>query len=416
MKNIISTLNFITISMYLTWGILPILQRNISSSVIIILISFWGLFNLIDVVHNKKNINRIYIIGVYIILFYLIQYLRVYPFIAIGNLFNQILFIFPVFMYYSLRNNKQKKILFNYIIILGVGVIITNIIILLEDPNASKFMTGSVDVAIERYGNSNVATVNHVTFITLLFPIFIYLYSKFKNKIYILIITGIIYFVYLAGASITLLTLILILIFLIYFKLRSTLERVIMVFSILTLVVVLFAIRDQIGDMFLKWANQITNALYSTRLIELSEVLKGKETQGSFATRLEDMKTSMISFIINPIFGKGLIYHNDISKTGIGMHSHIFDELARFGLSGLVLIIIYIRETYRNIFNNKNNMKVLNTVKIIILSLSFFALFNMIINPVYGILIFFMVPIFSELYNLNDDEHLSFNENKKIIK
>lgn len=390
--------------LYIIWIIFPYFQRNISTQLIIILVLFLIFTFFLGTNIYKIRIHKVYLLVLVWIVIIIIQYLRVSSFVEVGNLYMGILFVSPMFLFFIFKNtslNQSSNIDGIYIVIMITILIVTvtNIYILFHDPTASKYMTGSIERAVDKYNETNLAALPHIAFISLLLPIYINGCKEknlFKKTLFYLLTISSSILVFLAGSSITLITVIIqLVLLLIFLKIKRSFIRMLSILSIGFFLVLGVLLRGFIGSYFLELSSTINNDLYSERLEGIAAFLMGLKQEGSLTLRIEDLIISFKSFFSNLFFGKGMIYHNDIHTTGIGMHSQIIDDMARYGLFGyfvFILIIIIFLKTYCHGLS-KDVYAVLVSV---VGGLIIFSLINIASNLIFGLLLFFVIPIFVE--------------------
>ncbi|MGE4588692.1 MAG: hypothetical protein AB7E34_03865 [Acidaminococcaceae bacterium] len=398
-------LNFLFTIFYLMWSLVPYLSRNISNGVVLALIVLW----LVSALLSKNIINiKIPLLGILVIFWSLI--LTIYFLIgnenfAVGNLYLNILFFFPIFMFLFYSDEGKRKYikwLLAISIILVTITAISNIIILIDNPYASKALTGSLGDTFSRYKNTNLATVSIVMPIVLLVPIMFSLSKKLISKelralMIISIIVNLI-FIVKAGSSISLLILIIGFIFSrIMWRKNSSFNPLFVIISIISILIGVFFI-EKIGVILIELSYFVENAMYSSRLQEIANIFLGIDSNGSLIARIEDTMHSVITFLYNPIFGKGLIYSLDIEDTGIGMHSQIIDDLARFGFLGLMFNIGIYYLYVKKLFSNLVAAEAKRTIKTSILLAILLSLFNITTSTSFGVVLFFILPIYAMVY------------------
>jgi hypothetical protein len=406
--NVFFLLSYLLTIIYVIWSITPYFQRNVSSSLVLCIVVFWVVTFILNRPINSLHINKIYIYILVWIVILILQYLRAYHITSFGNFLSGILFFFPAFLLLNLKNNaNSNKYMQNIsrIIIFAVLInIVSNVIMLFNDITLSKNMTGSVDVVVDTYYSSNLATLPYMAFVALLLPIFLFYFKKekkVKKLFFLLIIILSCIFIYLAGSFITILAVLFGVFLLFFLNIKQGYMKLFTIITFLIFFLVLLIFKDPIAIWLYQTSYNINNIFYCMRVQELALNMLGVGTEGSFRLRMYDIGLSMQSFLTNPILGKGLIYSDNLHMTGIGMHSQIVDDLARFGLTGgLILGNIYYKwfKSYCLVKGNRNVNAVLFSL---IGSIIFFALFNMFSNQVYGLLIFFCIPIFVEINQKN---------------
>ena len=395
--------NSVFIVIYLTWIFVPKVNNYLSDIYIFTMMTFFCLYNLLPVFYDKKvSINKKELLFIGIILSWFILLFTYYLYnlkdVAIGNLLNIYMFFIPVFILQLLNNNKKLlNLIINITFILVIFTSITNIIILLNDPYASKYYIGSVESAIKEYENTNLASLDFLSF-TVFYSSFIYLFyillntSKYK-LLYLVafIIMGI--YIFMSGSSISTLIFVLLIILLttlfIFKKLKFSTPTISSSFFALIALIILF--KSIIVDVIIDISNYIDNPLYYSRIISLTNFIEGHQTVGSLSERLTSIKISFNTFLENPLFGKGMVYQANTYESGIGMHSQLIDDLGRYGLLGFTyfLILIYLYFLNNKIISRKNS----GFLIVILCGMFTLAFINPFINQNIGVLIFMIIPI-----------------------
>lgn len=82
------------------------------------------------------------------------------------------------------------------------------------------------------------------------------------------------------------------------------------------------------------------NAFYATRVNEVLSVFSGGGASGDFASRIKNWGYSLETFVTNPL-GVGCYYEYSVGAHGIGYHSQILDDLARYGILAIAFYISF---------------------------------------------------------------------------
>lgn len=398
-NNLNNSINYFLIFIYITWSLIPYFQRRIAPRYIITFCLVWSALYLIRLLTSEMKITYILLFTIAWIIILIMQYMRVQDYVAVGNLYTIILFFFPVFLFSSIKDTINETIflrLSNYIFIITLINSISNIYILIGNPTASKYMTGSVEGVVEIYNATNLATISHVTVVALIIPI-IYTYFKqekgMKRLFYSLTLITSVFFIIMSGAFITLITLILEIFILLILKSRKGYTRLLGFMSFTIILFGVFLSREFVASVLRNISYSVNNPFYSARLYEIALFLIGADASGSLSARLNDIYISMNTFLKNMLIGKGLIYSQNIRETGVGMHSQVINDFARFGLTGFLFQFIILYKYFKNYYFT--NCKYINNVVLSILGGTlFYAFFNIFSNQVYGLLLFFILPIF----------------------
>jgi hypothetical protein len=388
------------------WSLTPYFQRNTPPSLVIAFVFLWFAIFVLGSNIMRTRVNIVYLLAISWIVVLILQYLRVSDITSTGNLLSAVLFFFPMFLFMNLKinysgNAQYAKGLFSLILVVVCLTIISNLLILIEDPTASKYLTGSIEQAVQAYTNTNLAALPHVTVIALLLPVYLFSYKRtngFTRLFFLFLTLSCVVFVYFAGASITLMAMILALSLIPLLRIERGYPKILASCLVISIFSVFMLLIDPIGTYLYEISYGMSNQFYATRLQELAFFMRGISSDGSLTARMDDIVLSLNSFLSSPLFGKGLIYHSDLYLTGIGMHSQIIDDLARHGLIGSSILCAIYFKWYKSYYMMAKNRELKIVVISMTCSILFVALFNMFSNHLYGLMIFLIIPVFIEVY------------------
>lgn len=127
-----------------------------------------------------------------------------------------------------------------------------------------------------------------------------------------------------------------------YLALISNRRVPVMIILTLCLVALVILPLDTIFELF---AGVIPNHYISTRLEEIATFLSQRGAQGDLQLRMQCYQFSLHTFMEHP-FGTGPWYSYIIGDHGIGFHSEILDDLARYGFAALVFYLFFFCEYF----------------------------------------------------------------------
>ena len=379
----------IILVIYMALCLLPSLSRNVGNNLMLVVVALL----IFSTLKLKMLIDKEVIISFCIFIIYLlVQYFRVSSITSIGNLLENILFLIPI-LYYSLFQDKdliKTPALVSFVII-QTYVGIENIVLLINKPFLSKYLTGGVAYVVSGYRKSNLGSVSSV-FVSVCICIYLLtVYKSTDNKklrlVYIL--TIIVNTTYVLAAKSTLCVIILIIGIVILLGKNIKQNKAISIIAILFLLVLLFAFSGGIRELIIK--SDMAND-YKNRLTNIFDWVTGTSEIGALGFingRFSDYVVSLKSFVFNPIFGVGMYYTQDI--TVVGMHSEALDFLARYGFIGLILFLLLMFKYVKSL-----NIKNLVMFKTVLGVLSLYVLLNPMINRSSGIALFLIFPIILE--------------------
>ncbi len=386
MNDILKRWRVIPVIIYMICCILPSISRNIGvlPLLIVIILLFVSLIERIV----RFDINMLGLIMVYWV-YIIFEYLRVRNITSIGNLFDNMLFIVPII--YVLFNNKEdevnNKIIVYSSIIIQTVVAYSNILLLIEKPYLSKYMTGGVGYVVDEYKNTNLGGVTNV-FISVCISIVILIIIKSVNNKFLKVLLYVAFFIngsFIIIARSTICLCIFIIGIIWFPRVGKLHTKVFVTFLIVILGLLFFAFSKSISESIM---NLDIPSEYKDRIIEIIDWITGEssiDTLGSINGRFVDYITSIKTFLTNPILGKGMIYSSDVSV--VGMHSELVDFLARYGLVGIIILTLIIKKHMKIIkIDYKEDLKFF--VGIILL----YMVFNPVITRGTGIILFWIIP------------------------
>ncbi|MBD7964911.1 hypothetical protein [Fictibacillus norfolkensis] len=395
-------INFYFTCLLVIWSLTPYLMRELQQLFVILLFLGWWVTALFSILAKKPiTINKttkvipITIIWLIIVTIYVMVQL---PNFYFGNYFYIVLYYMPIlFLAFYLRCGNIKIIkqlvLFTLVVLLTNSI--SNIMILFDNPYAAKEATGGYGLI--DYSNTNVITDKSA--FTIVLGIYLALLGVYfslvkRIKILFLILTYTLLLLLLQSTFfIGLISLIIIISC--YFLIRG--DRVIsLIKGLLFLIICTFILifKNNVSFLINDWIVATTsNQLIITRVHLLTDLIVNFSVSGTLEARLVNIRESFVTFLENPFFGKGYVNSFISQSVGIGNHSYIFDNLAKFGIVGfffeLTVYITFIRYVTSNIDSKLRKYYYCSWSGFV-----FYALFNPIVFPSVGILLFFIFPLF----------------------
>lgn len=160
-----------------------------------------------------------------------------------------------------------------------------------------------------------------------------------------------------------------------------------------------------------------TNEIVKTRLEELALLLQGGNIQGTdLKFRFDLMSRSFSAFLHDSIFGVPFSHYNTID-TGwiIGGHSEWFDDLARYGIVGMIFFCLFLYRSYQMVFKPLGNAVELKKALLLIGLLYGFA------NPLVRYMEFeflYIIILMTEYYYCQERieaEHVVYSKLNSIV-
>ena len=250
------------------------------------------------------------------------------------------LMIHPLLALYLIRK-KDKKAVRRMVIIIGISFLITAITTYfgcLTYPGASRdlaAMLSTKDSALYAlYMSLNIGSFSFIYAMVLLTPLLIYAIKDKLIKqwigivVLIIVVMTIIYSDYATALLCILISIIVLFVFPKQLKSKHFIVMVVVTAVFMYASAWLLApFLDVLGDL-------IGGELTSARLQELSSFSANEQSymEGDMEARSNLYMKSIYSFLSSPVWGS--------SSAAVGGHSFVFDNMAKFGLIGIVGVII----------------------------------------------------------------------------
>lgn len=358
------------------------------------------------------------------ILYYLPFLFIVYLYIIIGygNLniptsFNYIL-LFAIVINSILYIEKPNKTFDNKLMLLSLVLIaitgVTTFNELLTNPYASRTLTSSSsdEAVVQLLKLHNVGSFSFIYGLVITLPTFYFLLQSVKNKIYKILLIGLILLsvvcVLISSFTTALILLYLDILFIIILRAnihhRGTFLAIMLVGFVITPIALTYFL-----DVFLNYSD---SSIYTQSKLEgIIGVLSSGEMDSDLTPRTVLLSKSIDSFFTSPLFGVGAYYGTSVA-TPIGQHSQIVDEFGRYGLFGAIPFLLfagyglnYIFKVIRTkfIFNNQAAAPVSVYV--------FLAILNPVLGPGLLCSIYIVVPLLIRISN-REHENIIYNRRK----
>lgn len=398
--------NFLLTILYLLWSQTPYFFREVPRVIVMGLIILWFLTALLSLLPRIKfQPIKVPLVIVTLLSWFVLVVIYVIlqlPEFAFGNLYFIVLYYVPIFffLYFSIKRNKRmiRTILIIQFISYSITIFF-NLCILNQNPFAAKQITGHYGTDYPSLYSSNIISdIFIMDSILLACSVSVILVNTNKMIVRLLsfgylMITAIfiVRATFFVGIIILLLFLI-ILLFLLISKTKGGVGKAIAMFFFL--LAFLLAFRQPTISIFNKIITNISDNYIITERLEIIEsLIMNYRVSGTLSARIKDNIISLNTFLENPFLGKGIIYSEDISTTGIGMHSYILDDLARYGLLGfgfeLSVYILFIKLILRRIKTRIIRSLCISTILIFFM----YSFFNSVVYPQTGFAFFFIFSL-----------------------
>lgn len=326
-------------------------------------------------------------------------------------------YLIPSIGYYVIKyyNKKEKTLLLVSFFIVYLFNLIYNIIIGFQFPEIFEKQE-STELSIEFGVMMNLADTNYIIASYLLIGVLLMTLLTIKNKLWrllsVILIVPIVYYLLFQntrGTAILMLATEIVGFVLAYFEPKKQKNRSgYYVVMIILLIVVLFFVFIPI----MQWAiENVQSERLAVRLKDLLDFREGggdtsQVSEGSFMARLLLARTSLNTFLANPInmlIGIGdqtISFGGDLIKTGIGGHSEFIDVLARYGLVGAIIywnIMSNLLKFYKRLTSERKIFKYVNIIFMVIIISGFL---NPLFEPILLLFMFVIFPLFIELTDI----------------
>ena len=298
---------------------MPIL--SIDTPMVFIAIVLLILFNF------KKVKKRLFFLCLLWSIYSLMLYFLNFSNSTIGNIFDDICFFLIPLVLILYKGSNSKIIILSIDIILVLNFIY-NSIILIALPGILDTMNY---IALD-YDKLNFSGTSFVMHASIYAVIKLYDFSNLNKKNIVFISIALIY-VFLSGKAtfVILSSLVLLHVILKSFKIKR--GKSLMIISMFILLFSLFKDKIPIND----------------RLLNRIEATSQLDTDSEYFERFNLINLSFQTFLKNPLVGVGYDkedINGDINiayKIGIGMHSELVDFLPRYGLIGVLFLLLFIK-------------------------------------------------------------------------
>ena len=297
------------------------------------------------------------------------------------------LFIFEV--YFQAGDYKAIGIITKVMIAVICITCITTIIASLIYPNISK-LTYKDSATGENVANQlNVGGFDYIAGACVLAPIFMVLVFKQKKRLYLIPLILCVVATFMSGYTIDFLVLCIGIICFLYSNKSGKLNATKIFFVFLTIIFVIFLAKNSINIADFIGKN---NEHLAGRFREINSFLNGDLNDGTdLAYRITLYKRSIGTFLNHLLVGVGPYYFE--GNHGVGDHSQIFDDMARYGMIGVIAyaIALYCFKHWLSRIKHDSGKQ----LSLMIPYISFVVLSFVnptLILPILGLVLFFILP------------------------
>lgn len=335
------------VGIFYVWYFLPICQAlfwNNSVKYICFGCFAVGIIGLLFL--NGIRLNAIIVaVGGYLLIFSMLYLLNVDD----ANAHIRISFTFwgTALLYFGIlddggRIRIGKVLLFLY----AITVITSSIGVIIDDAAARTLAHAAADDTLQTaYKMKNIASIYLFQCLICFVPILIFIPKQRKQKmISIILLTAIL--LVLMNASFTISLIVFVVAVVLSILLKGTGTKRMLITVILGIVAIAFLANGSSVLYFL--SSVIDNEMISVRLAELAAGFSSGNLAGDAGLRLDLYVSSLTTFFENP-FGVGAHYSYHPFENGIGYHSQLLDDMARYGIFALAFYITFIVGYYKHL-------------------------------------------------------------------
>lgn len=373
--------------LYLSTLLLPIVDQTLNTYLIILLTMFLNFMFVgynIDVLKNKYTYALLLIplistfedllSGTSIIL-------------VIYRLLRKTLLVFGG-LYYTMPDNKPyRKIVYNCAKIFLLITVITSINVLQTDPYASRIMATIGDSSDSYAITMNMKNLGGFSIVYLCVALIPFLVFELRNRkgsklLSLFLLIGI--YIYIISSAYTTALIIGTIALIASIIIGKIENRKTMYLVILLMVIVIWFIRFPIADMLYSVGDSF-GGIVQNRLTYFADSLIGVENTSDAQLRVDYYTKAWETFLRHPIIG-GFI----MDDAKISGHSIILDMMARYGLVGIMALIIYFKSIYEKFYKRFKYTKINSYIFITMIV----CIVLEIVNPIdTASALIFLVPI-----------------------
>jgi len=253
--------------------------------------------------------------------------------VRISFMFWGTLIVFFLSGYYPHARRRLIKLLF----VLFLVTVVTSLLGVIANPSAARILTYAAndieeDLALRML---NIGGIAFFQGLVICIPILVSFIFEKKYVVFSIVMI-IVVFIGLMAASFTIsLLLFFIALIMSYLFNNNSIKRAIIL--LLVIAVIVFIPWDR---LFYAIANSIENDTVAQRFESIASSLSNNALVGNLKSRVDLYLSSFKVFLNNPL-GVGPQYSYVPRFNGIGYHSQLLDDLARYGLFGLAFYVLF---------------------------------------------------------------------------
>jgi len=250
-------------------------------------------------------------------------------------------------LFFGLLENDARLRIGKFLFAIYIATCITSAIgVILDNSAARTIAHAAADDNLQKsFKLKNIANIYLFQSMVMFVPLLVFLPRRRKTKWLCIALLGAIFFV-LTNASfmISLIVFLFALVISLVLKQKNK-ERMFAIILVAVLLLVLYLTGYELLTVLY---NSVDNAKLSARIFGLRELIYGGEQTGDAGLRWELYMSSIETFFKNP-FGVGVNYSYKKFDMGIGHHSQLLDDLARYGVVALAFYMVFFIGYYKHL-------------------------------------------------------------------
>lgn len=254
-------------------------------------------------------------------------------------------------LYFAVLRDDARVRIGKYLLALLIVTAVTSAVGVIVDNNAARTLShAAADEELQRqYQKQNIGDIFLFQCLVMFLPILICLPKKAWLKV-VCWVVAVAVFLVLVNASFTIALIVYVFTLLLTLLLKNEKLTVKGLLGLLILFCLIVVLLVKGSDIFLYLSNNIENEKIATRMHELRQMIYFDQAQGDAAMRAEQYTMSWKTFLQNPL-GVGAYYSYVVGTNGLGYHSKILDDMARFGIFAVAFYVMFFGWYYQYLKN-----------------------------------------------------------------
>lgn len=343
-----ANISLLLVGLFYAWFVLPAVNARFGGGFYNFLFFSCYVLGMAGLLFSKRGrfrINKIIVIvAIYCVAILVMTFLGIAD--ASRHVRIGLVFFSTILLYFVVLNASERVKFGKYLLLLFLITCVTSSIGVLVDNRAARTLTHADADDVLQYSLRllNIADIYLFQCMVMIMPaLYVALESKKCLRILLIVFIGVI----LMNASFSIsLMIFIVAVFLVFYETHATsFSRK----AVMTLIfAVIMAMLYLVGyEILTEISGFIRNNYISVRILNIRDLLYGQTlTDGTLEERLKVYGVSWNTFTKN-ILGVGPYYVYTGTAEGVGYHSQILDDFARYGVFALMMYIAFFREYLR---------------------------------------------------------------------